>query len=257
MNAPAARRRGGLVLVTVLAVLAFAVLVGLGTWQVQRLAWKEALIATVETRLAAAPVEPPPPSWTGLDLADVDYLRVELSGRFLPGEALVYTVLSDARGPLRGPGYWVVSPFETDAGWIVLVNRGFVPVEGRGAAPHPAAPEGAVTLQGILRGADPPGLFTPSPDLERKVWFVRDAAVLAPAFDLPPDRPLAPYTIDAAATLTPPGGLPQAGETRSLFPNSHLQYAVTWFGLALALVAVYGLFVIQHLRGGGHFGRHR
>lgn len=256
MSAPAGRR-GSLVLVTILAAIAFALLIGLGTWQVERLAWKEALIARVEDRLAAPPEPPPPPPWDDLDLADVDYRRVDLTGRFLPGEALVYTVLSDARGPLSGPGYWVVSPFLVGDAWVVLVNRGFVPVAGRGPAAHPPPPEGDVTLDGIARGADPPGLFTPSPDRAHGVWFVRDAAELAPAFDLPAGAPLAPFTVDASAAATPPGGLPQAGETRSVFPNSHLQYAVTWYGLALALAAVYGLYVVQRLRGGAALGRRR
>lgn len=248
MSAAPPARRGGLVLVSLLAAATFTLLLGLGTWQVERLQWKEALIAAVDERLAA-PAEPPPaPPWDGLVLADVEYRRVVLSGRFLPQEAFVYTVLSDARGPRAGPGYWVVSPFETDAGWLVLVNRGFVPVAGRGPAAHPAAPDGPVTLEGVVRGADPPALFTPAPDRAARIWFVRDAGELAPAFDLPAGRPLAPFTVDAAAEATPPGGLPQAGETRRVFPNSHLQYAVTWYGLAAALLAVYLVFVVRRLR---------
>ena len=245
MSAAPPRRRGSLVLVSLLAVAAFAVLVGLGTWQLERLAWKEALIAAVDARLAAAPEPAPPPPWDGADLADVDYRRVTVVGRFLPQEAFVYTILSDARGPLAGPGYWVVSPFETDAGWLVLVNRGFVPVDGRGPAARPPAPDGPTTLEGVVRGADPPGLFTPAPDRAGRIWYVRDAGELAPAFHLPAGRPLAPFTIDAVAAETPAGGVPQAGETRTVFPNSHLQYAVTWYGLAAALVAVFGVFAAR------------
>lgn len=238
----------GLVLPTVLALVVLAALVSLGVWQLQRLAWKEALIAAVATRAEAPPVPPPAPPWDDLDLDAVDYAHVTLSGRFLPGEADVYALLSDARGPLSGQGYWVVAPFETDAGWVVLVNRGFVPADRKDPASRPPPPSGEVTLTGVLRGRDPPGMFTPSPDPVKNIWFVRDAAVLAPAFALPPGKPLAPYTIDADAAFTPPEGLPQAGETRRIFPNSHLQYAVTWFGLAAALVAVYVVFAYGRVR---------
>jgi len=232
----------GLLLPTVLTAVVLAALVALGTWQLQRLAWKEALIAAVEARADAPAAPPPGPPWDGLDLDTVDYQHVAVAGRFLPGEAHVYSVLSDARGPVSGPGYWIVAPFETDAGWIVLVNRGFVPPDRKEPATRPPPPEGEIRLDGVVRGHDTPGYFTPEPDPIANQWFVRDAGVLARAFDLPAGKPLAPYTIDASAEMTPAGGLPQAGETRRVFPNNHLQYALTWYGLAAALVGVYAVF---------------
>jgi surfeit locus 1 family protein len=242
-------RLRGLVAPTIAAAAVFAVLIGLGTWQVERLFWKEALIAAAASRIDAPPVAAPPPPWEGFDPVGAEYTHVRLSGRYLPGEAHVYALLSDARGPLAGQGYWVMSPFETDGGWIVLVNRGFVPTDRKDPSTRPPPPAGEAVVTGVLRRPDPPGLFTPGPDPVKNVWFVRDAGVLARAFDLPDGRPLAPYTIDADAAMTPPGGVPQAGETRRVFPNSHLQYAVTWYGLAAVLVFVYAAFVAARLRG--------
>lgn len=246
-GAPAWRR---LWLPTVLALVAGAVLVSLGNWQLERLAWKEALIEAATSRPDAPPVAPPQPdTWDDVDWTAADLTRLELTGRFLPGEAYVYTVLSDARGPLSGPGLWVMAPFQTADGWIVLVNRGFVPTGMDGAMPAvPPPPADEITLDGLLRHPDPPGLFTPDPNPQKKLWFVRDAASLAPAFQLPAGARLAPFTIDAAASTTPPGGVPQAGETRRVYTNSHLQYALTWYGLAAALAGVWLVFVIGRLR---------
>jgi surfeit locus 1 family protein len=241
---------GGLWLPTLLAIIAGAVLVSLGLWQLDRLAWKEALIAAAASRPEApATAAPPPETWGDLDWDALDLTHVALPGRYLPDEAFVYTVLSDARGPLSGPGLWVMAPFRTADGWVVLVNRGFVPTAMDGAAPPvPPPPEGEAVLDGLLRRPDPPGLFTPAADPAKRLWFVRDAAELAPAFALPAGARLAPFTLDLTAAATPPGGLPQAGETRRVFTNSHLQYAITWFGLAAALLGVWAVFVLARLR---------
>ena len=235
---------------TVLALAAGAVLISLGIWQLERLAWKTALIEAATSRPESPPVAPPAPAtWDGLDWDEADLTRLAVPGRFLPGEAYVYTVLSDARGPLSGPGLWVMAPFETTDGWMVLVNRGFVPTGMDGAAPVvPPPPTGEIVLDGLLRRPDPPGMFTPDPSPQKKLWFVRDAAEMAPAFALPAGTRLAPFTLDAAASTTPPGGVPQAGETRRVYTNSHLQYALTWFGLAAALAGVWLVFVLGRLR---------
>lgn len=263
-GAPAASGRGpgGFVIITLLALFVLAALIALGTWQIQRMHWKHALVAAVAERMRAPPVPPPGPGvWDRLVPDDYRYTHVALDGRFLPGEARVYALLSDARGPLSGAGYWIVAPFETDAGFVVLVNRGFVPMDGRTNGPavpeHAPPPEGPVTLEGYLREPDPPSWLTPDPDPAAGLFFVRDAATLAPAMTLPA-LPVAPYTVDAAASATPPGGLPQAGETRTVFPDSHLQYALTWYGLALGLVGVYAAWAWRRFRprpGDGVTGR--
>nr|WP_211110406.1 SURF1 family protein [Acuticoccus mangrovi] len=223
-----------------LVVGAFAVLIGLGTWQVQRLAWKEALIAAATERPVAAPVAAPgPATWPSFDFDRWDYRRVSLTGRFDPGEVHAFWVLSDQRGPLSGPGYAVIVPFTTVDGWHVLVNRGFVPEEKEDPATRPgsAPPDGTVTIEAILRRDDPPNFVTPAPDLDARRFYSRDIAAIAAAFGLPGDD-TAPYQLDLVAEETPAGGLPQAGESRITFPNNHLQYAVTWYGLALCLAGV-------------------
>ncbi len=235
---------------TLLAVLVFAALVALGVWQLERLAWKEALIAAVAARSEAPPVAPPGPAqWAGLDLGSVDYLHVRVPGRFLAGEAHVFTDLPSPRGPLGGLGYWVVAPFETADGWLVLVNRGFVPEARKDPSSRSAVPAGDLVLDGVIRGPEHPNMFTPAAEPAKNMWFVRDPATLGPALGVPADR-LAPYTIDATASMIPADGVPQAGETRRVFPNNHLSYAMTWFGLAVALVGVYVAFAWSVVRGG-------
>ncbi len=236
------------------AACAFAVLVGLGTWQVQRLQWKEALIAAAEHRVHAAPVSPPARAdWATLDapaLAALDFTPVTLTGQFLPGEALVYTVISEAHGPYSGPGWWVVRPFALSSGGVVLVNRGFVPDSRRdpNSRPGSEAPAGTVSLTGLIRPPEAGNAFTPAADPAHNMWFTRDPRLIGPALGIAAGD-LAPFTVDAAAGLTPPSGLPQAGETRLSFPNNHLNYALTWFGLAAALLGVTGVFVWRRVKG--------
>lgn len=235
------RSRGARVLLALLSLAAFAALIGLGTWQLQRLAWKEALIAAATERPHAPAVAPPGPgAWPAFDLADWNYRRVRLTGHYAPGEIYAWTVLGEPKGgPLQGAGYFVVSPFVTDAGFTVLVNRGFVPEADRDPASRPksAVSQDEVTLEGIVRRDDPPGLMTPAANPDTRIWFSRDIASMATALAAP--GPIAPYSVDLVASETPPGGMPQAGESQVTFSNSHLQYALTWYGLAAALVGVW------------------
>jgi surfeit locus 1 family protein len=104
-----------------------------------------------------------------------------------------------------------------------------------------------VTVTGLVRPAEPAGTFTPKKDVARNIWFNRDAAEMAAAMGLPADR-VAPYTIDAVFDPALPGGLPQGGETIVRFANNHLQYALTWFGLAAALIAVFAVWARGRMR---------
>lgn len=220
--------------------IALAILVGLGVWQLYRLQWKEALIAQVESRTGSPPVPAPgPDAWPTLDIANFDYTPVTVSGTFLNDhEAHFYGQLSQPRGPLGGVGWWIFTPLKTDAGWIVYVNRGFVPDGRQKAETRPEGqPTGRVTITGLARRPETPWHlfgFTPPKD---DAWFAREPARFAAAAGLPAAE-VAPYSIDADATPNP-GGLPQGGETTIAFPNNHLQYALTWFGLAIGLVAVF------------------
>ena len=128
---------------------------------------------------------------------------------------------------------------------MVYVNRGFVPDADNGEYSPP--PEGATVVSGVVRSPESGNWLTPSADLEKRVFFSRDPVRIAAATGLP-EQPLG-FFVDLDASYTPSTGLPQAGETRTVFPNSHLGYAVTWYGLAAALVGVFGVFAWGRLRG--------
>ena len=247
MSARGAAR--GLLLPGLLATVGFAILIGLGFWQLERRIWKEQLIARVETR-TRAPVQPiaVEADWLKLDAVRDEYWVVTASGTFRHDrEALVHTVLSEPRGRFSGVGYWVLTPLELANGAIVIVNRGFVSADHRNPTTRRAGQvEGPVKVTGLLRMPEAPNSFTPNNDPARGEWFVRDPQAIAAAFGL---ERVAPFMIDADAAPNP-GGLPQGGETRLRFPNNHLGYALTWFGLAAALAGVFGAFAWQRLRAG-------
>ena len=233
------------VLAAVLTALALSVLIGLGTWQLQRLHWKEDLVARVEARVSEPPSKlPPSAEWAGLDLHEWEYRPVEAAGRFRHDlESRVYTLLSDAKGPLEGPGYWIVTPFElTAAAGRVLVNRGFVPLETRQPLDRP---EGEVMVRGLLRAPEDRNMFTPDDQPGQRLFYARAPAAIGAALGL---AVFAPFTIDAMDT--PAGTLPQGGETRLVFPNRHLEYALTWYGLAGALAGVFLVFSLSRRRRG-------
>lgn len=225
---------------TLAASVALAVLLYLGFWQLDRLAWKEHLIEQVAAGVSAEPVDPPgPETWALLGEPD-DYRHVAVTGHFLKGAVFYYIALTDPAGPVGGPGQMVYAPVETDEGWVVFVNRGFVP---HGIAPSEleaitAPPEGSFRLTGLLRLSERPNWTTPAPDLSERLWFARDTGGMARALGLDATL-LAPYSIDLDASFTPENGLPQAGETIVRFKNDHLGYALTWFGLAATLIGVY------------------
>ncbi|RXF73290.1 SURF1 family protein [Hansschlegelia zhihuaiae] len=228
--------------VAVATAIGVAILIGLGSWQLSRLSWKEGLVARVTERIAAEPVALPPRSdWARLDLSDWAYRRVRAVGVFDHArEARVYINLPDARGRFKGPGYFILTPLALTGGkGIVLVNRGFVP-EGRvdPATRAEGQPAGEVTVVGALREPEGRNMFTPADQPEKRLFFDRDPKAIAAGLGL---KDAAPFTIDADATPNP-GGLPQGGETRVSFPNRHLEYALTWYGLAGALIAVFLAF---------------
>src|SRR5882672_7974715 len=182
--APGRRARAGLAVPTLFALAALVTFIGLGTWQIQRKAWKEALIDTLERRLSATPVDlPASDRWARLDPADDEFRRVRFSASFVPGaEALVYAGGSALRNDVSGPGYWVFAPARLAAGELVVVNRGFVP-EGRQDPATRTAGEitGRTDIVGVLRWPEPPGLFSPKNDVAHNLWFVRDNAAIAKA----------------------------------------------------------------------------
>lgn len=247
MSLPRAQRRGGVLAATVFAVLGIAILIGLGSWQLERKAWKENLIATVTTHVARAPQDlPPRASWPRLAPDDNEYAHVTFSAVFLEGqEALVYSAGSSLRPDVTGQGYWVFAPARLADGNIVLVNRGFVPSGHKDPATRAmGTPHGSVNIVGFMRWPETRGLFTPADDVKGNVWYVRDPKAMAEAHHW---AVAAPFYIDQEAPV-PPGGLPLPGKLDVQLPNNHLQYALTWFGLALSLAGVYIVWLAGRLR---------
>ncbi len=234
----------GLVPPTIFAVIGVAILIGLGVWQLERKVWKENLIASMTARLERAPAPlPPHASWGKLGQQSDEFARVTLSAEFLPGrEALVYSAGSALRPDVKGPGYWVFAPARLPDGGIVVVDRGFVPLDKKDAATRAAA--GTIEIVGVLRWPEQPGMFTPAADIKNNVWYLRDVAAMAAARNW---GSVAPFYIEQESPV-PPGGSPKPGKLVVTLPDNHLQYAITWFGLALALVAVYGVWLGRHLR---------
>ncbi|MFG1349842.1 SURF1 family protein [Xanthobacter autotrophicus] len=247
----ARRPGGGLVLPAVAALAAFLILIGLGTWQLERLSWKDMLLARVEARVHAAPVPVPPPAlWPQLTREADEYRRVQVRGTFDHGrETLVYTVRGeDAPGPVKGQGYLVVTPLLRTDGPPILVNRGFVPSDRRDPATRAEGQvAGEAEVVGLLRLPEEASWFVPANDPAHGGFFRMDPAGIAAARGL---SGAAPFIIDEGAN-TVPGGLPLAGGTRLAFPNRHLEYALTWYGLAAALVGVAAAFLWTRRRGGG------
>ncbi|MBD0415463.1 SURF1 family protein [Oryzicola mucosus] len=235
-NTAKPRRSFAFLLVAICAALVSAVLLAsLGVWQIERLRWKEALIARVEQRVGAEPVAAPGQAdWSGIRRDGSEYLRVQLQGRFLNDrETLTQAVTG------LGGGYWVLTPFLTDGGFTVLVNRGFVPPDRRDPSSRPSGQiEGATSVTGLLRLTEPGGGFLRNNDPAADRWYSRDVEEIGAKRGL---GQTAPYFIDADATPNI-GGWPVGGLTKITFNNHHLIYAFTWFGLALmALGAVWML----------------
>ncbi|QIR86229.1 SURF1 family protein [Paracoccus sp. AK26] len=198
---------------------------GLGVWQVQRLAWKTDLIARVDARVAADPVPAPPPAeWAGLTAENAEYRRVSVGGEYRPDSDVLVQAVTE-----RGAGFWVMTPLVTDDGWTVLVNRGFVAADRRDDRPLPQGPQ-AVT--GLLRLSQPDGAFLRANDPDAGRWYSRDTQAIGASLGL---RDVAPYFIDAdrAGDAQPIGGL-----TVIAFRNSHLTYALTWFAMAGGLLVL-------------------
>jgi surfeit locus 1 family protein len=215
----------------------FAILCGLGVWQLERLQWKLALFARVNGHMAAAPL--PLDRIIAMDADGAQYRRVALSGHFDHArEAFVFT--TDAGAPV----YHVLTPFTTDDGKVLMVDRGEVLKEKLDPATRASGNiAGEIHVTGVWRVPDAPGAFTPPPDTAHRIWYARDLTAIAQADHL---TLAAPVVIEADATPNP-GGWPKGGQTVVSFRNQHLSYAVTWFGLALGLL---GIWLAYHISKG-------
>ncbi len=237
--------RVGTALFAVLGLVAFAVLIGLGTWQVQRLHWKEELLATIEARVNAAPRPLAAIEARLAETGDVDYWPVSLSGTFRHEGERHFFATHKGR-----TGYFVYTPLELDDGRLVLVNRGFVPFElkepgrrGEGQV------EGRREIVGLARNRldGKPNSLMPDNDLAKNVFYWKDLAAMAASAGVGRPADYLPFFVDADDAPNP-GGLPVGGVTLIDMPNSHLQYAITWYGLAAALAGVLGVWLWRRWR---------
>ncbi|MGU3665696.1 SURF1 family protein [Methylobacterium sp. A49B] len=225
------------------SLVALAILLSLGTWQLERRAWKEDLIARILRQSRAEPVAPPAPdAW---DPARDEFRHVRVTGRFLNDHETLVHGLAPGETPGRAlQGYYVLTPLVRPEGGPVLINRGFVPTELKAQGDRrDGLIEGETTVTGILRASEVRGLFVPEPDPARGEWFNRDIPGIAAARGL---ENAAPYLIEADAV---PGQTtwPRGGQLRVDLPNNHLQYAFTWFGLAACLIGVFSVFAWRRL----------
>lgn len=227
------RPRSALVLaiLAMLAAAGIALLLSLGIWQVQRLAWKTDLMARVDARVHAPAVPAPgPDDWDGITRDNAEYRKVSVAGVFQHDKAVLAQAVTEIGG-----GFWVVTPLIAAEG-TYLVNRGFVPAESRN---NYARPEGEQTVTGLLRITEPGGGFLRSNDPAAGRWYSRDVEAIGQAQGL---TDVAPFFIDAEASGS---DAPVGGLTVIQFRNNHLSYALTWFALALGLLAA-SVFVGWH-----------
>jgi surfeit locus 1 family protein len=236
------RRRRGLIVPALFTLAGIALLIGLGAWQLERKAWKEALIDSITRRMSVAPEPlPSPERWSSLDAAHDEFTRVTFHAVFENDrEALVFAGASAFRPDTSGTGYWVFTPARLEGGARVVVNRGFVTEANKDPGTRAAGlVHEPIDIVGVLRWPEHGGWFTPAGEPARNLWFARDQLAIAAAKGW---GNVAPFYVEQEAP-TPPGGLPQPGKLTVNLPNNHLQYAITWFALAIVLVGVFVAFV--------------
>ena len=244
LPAPNGERRIGIVFFAVV-LLALALLVALGSWQVRRLHWKKGLVAAIEQRLQTSPVplDTALSQWSKTD--DVDYLPVHLEGTFRHGDEQHFLATYNGQS-----GWYVYTPLDLDDGRTVIVNRGFVSYDLKQASSRPWTPIGGTTgFRGLARNPlyRKPGWLLPENAPSDRIWYWKDLSAMPIAMGLDTRR-LVPFFVDLAAYDDPALEGPVGGVTRVALSNRHLQYAVTWFGLAAALASVAGFVVWRDWR---------
>jgi surfeit locus 1 family protein len=228
--------------ILIASVLGVILLVGLGVWQLQRLQWKEGLIAERDSRLAAAPVTLEQALQDFDADRSVEFLKVEATGSFQNDAELF--LLSTEGG---SPGFEVVTPLVSREGIAILTDRGFVPESLKDPAKRPGSrPSGEVTVTGVLRHhVQSRGPFTPDNNPEANMWYWWDIPAMLSSAHIGDDARIAPFALH----LLPDGSKswPQPVSVDEGLTNNHLQYALTWFSLAFLLIVMSGLLIRQTL----------
>src|SRR2546423_13453175 len=232
-------RRRGIAGFGIFTLAMLAVCVGLGLWQLQRRAEKHALIASLTERLAAAPEALPGPSqWSALTRAGDEFRRVGFVATYESRlDAMVYSSGSGVREDISGPGTWAFMPARLASGEVVVVNAGFVQNTMQDRAQQDRAvarliTNEPVTLTGYIRFPEAAGTLTPNENPAKRLWFTRDHLGMARALGWGEvGKPIAPFYIDLEQPV-PASGIPKPGPLQVHLKDDHLQYAITWFGLA-------------------------
>lgn len=222
------------------AAAGLVILLGLGTWQVQRLAWKEALLAQLAANAAAAPVDLATAAARAAEGGNAEFLKLQFRATYLPDRSMALISTFD-----RGPGWTIITPAITGDGRLVLVDRGRVPAGRQTDVPPPA---GEVELTGILRRHNGHrGYFDPDNDPASATWYWWDVPAMIAAAKPAADVEAVPFVVQLVRV---PGDttLPQPDEPRATLRNNHLGYAITWFGLAAALVVVTAAYLRTQMK---------
>lgn len=240
-QSPAGRSLTGRIAAGAAVLVALAILLSLGTWQVQRLAWKEGLIATIAERRVAPPVSVSEiEAMPGVG-KDIEYRTVSAEGSFDHTKERHFLATHAGQS-----GFYVYTPLTLADGRALFVNRGFVPYGRKDAATRGEGQvEGMVTVTGLARTRleEKPSSLVPDNDPAKNVFYWKDLDAFAASTGIDKAR-VVPFFIDADAKPNP-GGLPVGAVTQTDLPNSHLQYAITWYGLALALTLVSGFYLLR------------
>lgn len=222
-----------------LTVVMLGVLLQLGSWQVARLAWKEELLARIAARQAAPPLDLDSAAIKRLKADTDEYQRARLRGAFGPQTVFWFTQIENKPSGLPTPdkvGYHALSPFYLSDGGVMLIDRGFVPSRLKDTLPPPDTAVQTLTI--VLRWPDKRGRFDNADRPQEGLFYVRDPQAIGAHWQV-----ALPAMIGELAEVGT--GWPRGGQTRFHIANNHLQYAVTWFGLAIVLVIISGLWHIR------------
>lgn len=232
-----------IVIALIFGAVGVVVLCSLGAWQVRRLHWKEGLIASIHSRMSAKPESIGQIEKRFSDGGDVDYYPVAVEGRFLNDKEQHF--LATYQG---ASGFYIYTPLAMADGRFVIINRGFVPYDMKDPATRQTGQLSSdVAVTGLARNPlhAKPSSFVPDNDMSSNIYYWKDIDAMAARAGISRAN-LVPFFIDAGKAPNP-GGYPIGGVTMINLPNNHLQYAITWYGLAAVLVIILGLWLYRQL----------
>ncbi|MFN4142200.1 SURF1 family protein [Aestuariivirga sp.] len=219
------------------SLIGIAILVGLGFWQVQRLQWKEGLLAQLAANAAAPPVDLATAEGLAAQGRDPEFVRVKFRGSYR--HDAWKKMIATYEG---GQGWTIITPAVSEDGHAVIVDRGRLPGQ---RLENFERPEGEVEIEGVIRtyrGGQ--GYFDPANDAAANLWYWWDVPAMLAASQLPPGLTPFPFVVQLLPASTA-AEFPRPQEPQANLANNHLGYAITWFGLAATLAAVAGFYVYE------------